>query len=115
MVARAEGEHGVMPQLSAVVVFTSATLPLVALKSMLPITSDGGNELPKPPAPACSWMRKYWPGATLPDRVVTWEKDPTSLAYCTDQPVSDWDVVPLLKSSMKSFVKGEPIALPPPP
>ena len=42
--------------LSAVVAFTSATLPVVALIAMAPVASGVGRPL-VPPAPAASWTR----------------------------------------------------------
>src|SRR5262245_11101996 len=108
MVASAAASHGVEPPLqpSGVVVLTSATLPAVADMAIgvASVTSGIGSDAPFP-APAPSWTRKYWPGASVPDNSVNWfafapkPPVPVALAYWTDQPASETGFDVGLKSS----------------
>src|SRR5262245_51573148 len=116
--ASCKAEQGVEPplQVSPVVVVARITFPPVALMLTVPVASGVGSGEPVAP-PAC-WTRKYWPGPSDPDSVVTGFEPkfpaPVALAYCTDIPASETDPAVGLKISTKSLRNGAP-ALPPPP
>src|SRR5438876_2849998 len=97
MLASAAGEHGVEPPLQprGVELFTSATLPPVALMliGVASVSKGPGSATPFAP-PEASWTRTYWPGdRSRPERsgVITFVADPkfpvpVALVYWIDQP-----------------------------
>src|SRR5438552_18520207 len=95
IVATAAAEQGVEPPLqpSGLVVFTSTTLPPAApmLMGVASVTSGAGRAATGV-VPAASWMRTYWPGATVPlsgvMRFAAAPKfpGPVALVYSTDHP-----------------------------
>ena len=99
---------------SAVVLFTSATLPAVALILMEPVASGVGR-LVVPAAPAASCNSRYCPGCSVSvGSVVTCHEVPVELAYCTLHPATDTGEAVGLNNSIKSFLYVAP-ELPPPP
>jgi hypothetical protein len=121
-VLSAAGEQGAEPPLQprGVVLLTSATLPAVALMliGVGSVTSGAGSAAPVAPPAPCTSRRP--PGARLPVSSVIWElvppklPVPVALAYCSDQPVSETELEPRLKSSTKSLLYGAPLFPPPP-
>jgi hypothetical protein len=93
-------------QPSGVVVFTSATLPAVALMAIgvASVTSGAGSGAPAP-APAASWTRRYCPDPRVPESSVSCPAPaprlpvPVALAYWSDQPASEAGAPPRLNSS----------------
>src|SRR5919198_5628950 len=103
-------------QVSAVVEFTSATVPLVPDMLIVPVASVGGRSS-VPPAPAASPMRYVAPVGIDPFSGVTCQvvvAPGLAEMYCTDQPATDAAPAPRLPSSMKSFFSVAP-EFPPPP
>src|ERR1041385_8400783 len=101
---------------SAVVEFTSATVPLVADMLIDPVASVGGRSS-VPPLPAASPTRYVAPAGTDALSGVTCQvvvAPGLAEMYCTDHPATDAEPVPWLASSMKSFFNVAP-ELPPPP
>jgi len=81
-----KGAAGVVVLLPmATVPSTNATLPAVALKSVVPVASGVGNATPFAP-PEAAWTRKYWPGASVPEdkEATTVQVAPVAGAYCTE-------------------------------
>src|SRR5438128_12151418 len=98
------GLDGQEPE-SAVVVVTSATLPVVPLRLIEPVASGVGRFC-VPPAPAASCTRKYLPGASrhgpvAQSGVTDHVPVPVAVFSCTDQPARSTVVVPRLKTSIK--------------
>src|SRR5512140_274182 len=92
------------PHASAVVTLASAILPLVAERFVVDVMSAAGSGAPMAPA-LLPDTRKYFPGAIVTLGSTTGlPKSPAELAYWRLIPFSETDVVPRLKSSMKSFV-----------
>src|SRR5262249_4923692 len=87
------------PHNRSVELVTSATLPLVALMLMPPVTSGLGSGT-EAPGPAASCTRWWIPGAIEPMRLVRCQLLPAEDAYCTVQPIRLTVDVPRLKSSM---------------
>ncbi len=86
--------------LKALVLLTSATFADVALIAVLPVASGAGSALTPLVLPA-SCTRYYWPGASVRlVRFVTDQVVPLALAYCTDQPFSDWLTLLALNNSI---------------
>jgi len=97
----------------AVVLFTKATFPTVALIAIVPVASGVGSVTPLVP-PACL-IKKYCPGFKLTfGKVVTDQLVPVDEVYCTDIPLRLTIVLDRLNNSIKSFWYGAPV-LPPPP
>jgi hypothetical protein len=85
------------PVIAAVLFFTSATFPVVALRLIDPVMSADGRGAPTLP-PLASWTKKKAPGAIEPERGVTPLQVVRFVAepYCTDQPVRSMGAAPLL-------------------
>src|SRR5919201_4920854 len=110
MLAGAAGEQGVEPPLhpSGVELFTSATLPPVALMliGVVSVSNGPGSGEPFAP-PEASCTSTYWPGESIrPGRsgVIRLVADPkfpvpVALVYWIDQPDRSTSDVLLLKSS----------------
>ena len=107
------GPVGQVP-LSGVKLETNATLPLVLLRSIVPMASAAGRGAPTPPPALPSATRRYCPIARVPVSGVTDHEPEPEAAYCTDQPVRSSGAPCRLKTSMKSVWNWAP-ALPPPP
>src|ERR1700730_2414342 len=113
-------EKGHPLPLRIVVPTTNATFPSVALMlTDVLVASAGGSAAPIVGLDGASLIRKYCPGATVPEvRFIVFpaEKLPAAEAYSTMSavPPKSTVVAPLLKISTKSFWKGAPLLLPPP-
>src|SRR5262245_32282037 len=101
------------PQVSAVALRTTATLPPVLARFAVPVASGVGSAAPTAAADA-SWTRNDFPGWTLPLRGVTCQLVPVADAYWIDQAPTSIAAVPRLKSSTKSFAYVAPLFPPPP-
>ena len=95
--------------------FTSATLPEVALK-LIVLDAFGAGRSRLPPAPCASWIRKYCPGPIelKPPKNVSCQLLLLMSRYCTVQPLKLTVLFPLLCNSMKSFLYWAPTVPPPP-
>ena len=90
---------------SAVLDATRATLPLVALIALPPLTSWAGSVAPVVPLVPMRTSTER-PGCTgaSPVNGVTDQPPPVELVYWTDQVEMSTAVVPRLSSSMKSYL-----------
>ena len=104
-------------QVSAVVEWTSATVPAIPLMLIAPVASGVGSAPAPVLVPPSSSTRKCLPAGAVPDSGVTCQvvvAPGLAEMYCTDQPVRLASEPPAFCNSTKSLASGAP-ELPPPP